>query len=430
MSDYLAELITVAGAEAVLTGDGARQRASKDFAWLSPILARELPTVVADVVVRPHSTSQIPDILSVAYRHQVPVVARGRGTGNYGQAAPLRGGIVLDVSGCRTVLSLDADTVTVEAGCAFDQLEDHLAAFGREVAVLPSTTNSTVAGFLSGGNQGIGSIEHGSIWDGWVHRLTVVGCVERPVPREVSGEDLGKYLHAFGTTSVITEVTLQHFLKRDRTSLFAAFTGLRTATAAGRQLMDLPKAPRAVSVDDQSAYQHYPSHPGMSGVVLLRAILDIDQVDAAQAIVSDAGGQVTSIDPEANGLISRSVYNHATLAVRRRRPEVCAVQIRGDAVVEREDEVRKSLPEVSIHLDGNAPKTHGKGFSGLLFSTWVDDATLHNGMTRLRELGVKVVNPHTWLVGSHGGLERYWAASKDNDPQGLLNPGKLPVPVH
>ena len=429
MSDYLAELITVAGTEAVLTEESARQRASKDFAWLSPILARELPTVVADVVVRPGSTDQIPDILAIAYRHHIPVVARGRGTGNYGQAAPLRGGIVLDLSDCRAILAVDADTITVESGCTFDQLEEHLATLGSEVAVMPSTTNSTVGGFLSGGNQGIGSIEHGSIWDGWVQRLTVVGCVEHPKPRPVTGDELKSYLHAFGTTSVITEVTLRHSRKRDRTALFAAFDSLRSATAAGRSSMDLPKAPRAVSVDDRSAYLHYPSHPAMSGAVLMRAILDVDQVDAAQQIVRRNGGQVTGVDPQAIALVHRSVYNHATLAVRRGRPDVCAVQIRGEAIVEREVEVRKSLPDVSIHLDGNAPKIHGKGFSGLLFSTWVDDATLLDGMARLRELGVKVVNPHTWLVGSHGGLERYWAASKDNDPHGLLNPGKLPVPV-
>lgn len=36
-----------------------------------------------------------------------------------------------------------------------------------------------------------------------------------------------------------------------------------------------------------------------------------------------------------------------------------------------------------------------------------------------------MVNPHTWLVGSHGGLDGYRAAAATFDPRGLLNPGKL-----
>ncbi|BBY24159.1 FAD-binding oxidoreductase [Mycobacterium stomatepiae] len=425
--NYVDELVGAAGEDSVRIDLAARQRASKDFAWLSPILARDLPDVIADVVVRPRHREQIPAILAVAYRHRIPLVPRGRGTGNYGQAVPLHGGIVLDLSDCRTVLSIDDEFVIAEAGCTFEQLESELTAVGREVAVMPSTATSTIGGFLSGGNQGIGSIEHGSIWDGWVHELTIVGCQPQPQPLQVSGEGLRRHLHAFGTTGVITTVTLRHSAKRDRTALFGSFTTMKQAAHAGQQLMDLPQLPRAISVDDEAAYRHYPQHSGMVGAVLLRTILDVDQVDAARAIVVAAGGQVTATDVKAIGAISRSVYNHTTVMVARGRPGTTAVQIRGNAIIDHEEDVRRVLPEVCIHLDGNAPAGYGKGFSGLLFSQWIDDATLARGIGALRELGVRVVSPHTWMVGSHGGLEHYQAASAQHDPLGLLNPGKLPA---
>jgi FAD/FMN-containing dehydrogenase len=34
-------------------------------------------------------------VLKACYRHGVPVTPRGTGTGNYGQAMPLSGGVVL-----------------------------------------------------------------------------------------------------------------------------------------------------------------------------------------------------------------------------------------------------------------------------------------------------------------------------------------------
>jgi FAD/FMN-containing dehydrogenase len=46
-------------------------------------------------------------------------------------------------------------------------------------------------------------------------------------------------------------------------------------------------------------------------------------------------------------------------------------------------------------------------------------------MDELRALGVRVVDPHTWVLGAHGPLDATVAAAVANDPKGLLNPGKL-----
>jgi FAD/FMN-containing dehydrogenase len=69
---------------------------SRDFFWYSPVLkAGDGPPRKADFVVNPKSEAEVIEVLRVCYAHDVPVTTRGAGTGNYGQAMPMRGGCVM-----------------------------------------------------------------------------------------------------------------------------------------------------------------------------------------------------------------------------------------------------------------------------------------------------------------------------------------------
>src|SRR5277367_2691812 len=71
---------------------------SRDFYWYSPILKRELEAVAADIVVSPVSEAEVGAVLKAAHGLRIPVTPRGAGTGNYGQAMPLTGGVLLNLS--------------------------------------------------------------------------------------------------------------------------------------------------------------------------------------------------------------------------------------------------------------------------------------------------------------------------------------------
>src|SRR5271154_2969337 len=73
-------------------------RLSRDFYWYSPVLKKLLDGKRGDVVVQPISTEEVQNVLAHCYANEIPVTARGSGTGNYGQAVPLQGGVVLDLS--------------------------------------------------------------------------------------------------------------------------------------------------------------------------------------------------------------------------------------------------------------------------------------------------------------------------------------------
>lgn len=421
---FVERISSIVPAGNMYTGGPELDALSRDFFWLSPILSEELDGRCADIAVKPTDVGQVCEILAAAHAYRVPVTPRGRGTGNYGQAVPLAGGLILDLTLCAGIADLEADgTIWVEAGVSFRDLEKKLNALGREVAVMPSTITSTIGGFLAGGNQGLGSIEFGSTWDGWVKELTLAPCTADAVPTTVSAAEVPSYTHSYGTTGVIVSARLATAPKRDRTVVFGAFDGLADAWTAGMAMMHTPEPPRALALDDHAVYETFWKHDGLAGNVALRVMTHLP--GDAEEIIRANGGKVTAVDPSAVQMMTNSVYNHATLRVRRADESVVAVQIRGRAIVDSEMAVRAVLPNARLHLDGNAPKRYGPGFSGLLYSDYVNRESLNRGMETLRTLGVLVVNPHTWLVGSHGEIDHFTDAALAADPRGLLNPGKL-----
>src|ERR1700720_3289217 len=113
--------LTHAFALASLLGDSARvltqpetvQRLSRDFYWYSPVLRKQLDGKTADVVVHPQTVAEIQDVLRFCYANDIPVTPRGAGTGNYGQAVPLHGGVLLDLSRMDQIESINPDGVAV-----------------------------------------------------------------------------------------------------------------------------------------------------------------------------------------------------------------------------------------------------------------------------------------------------------------------------
>ena len=144
---------------------------SRDFFWYSPVLKRQLNKVTGEALVTPRNEAELRALLATAYAHGVPVTPRGAGTGNYGQAMPLRGGIVLEMTEFNRVLWAKPGVVRAEAGVKLIDLDAHLkTAVGGELRFHPSTKRTaTLGGFIAGGSSGIGianphvlSIEEGS----------------------------------------------------------------------------------------------------------------------------------------------------------------------------------------------------------------------------------------------------------------------------
>ena len=105
---------------------------SRDFFWYSPKLKRQLDHVVADIIVSPTSEAQVLETLSAAHALGIPVTPRGTGTGNYGQAMPLSGGIVLDLAGFNNVTSIEAGRYVAEPGAVLAKIDQETRAHSRQ----------------------------------------------------------------------------------------------------------------------------------------------------------------------------------------------------------------------------------------------------------------------------------------------------------
>ncbi|MEN9226153.1 MAG: FAD-binding protein [Thermostichus sp. HHBFW_bins_43] len=82
---------------------------------ISPILSGQLADKRAHVVARPADEAQVIRIARTCAQKRIPITLRGGGTGNYGQAVPLYGGVVLDLSRMQRIGWLKPGLARVEA---------------------------------------------------------------------------------------------------------------------------------------------------------------------------------------------------------------------------------------------------------------------------------------------------------------------------
>ena len=99
------------------------QMKSRDFYWYSPVLKRQLEHVTADLIVSPRSEAEVVETLRTCFALGIPVTPRGTGTGNYGQAMPLAGGVVLDLSAMNDVRHVAPGRVVTGPGAILADID-------------------------------------------------------------------------------------------------------------------------------------------------------------------------------------------------------------------------------------------------------------------------------------------------------------------
>ncbi|MCU1556416.1 MAG: dehydrogenase [Microbacteriaceae bacterium] len=421
-----AELRELLGERGISVELPALERASADGSYLSPVIREQLPLGVAEIVAWPTSAELIALTVAAAVRHGVPITPRGKGTGNYGQAIPMSGGLVLDLSKARTIAEVGDGFVTADAGASLSAIEQAANRAGQQVLMYPSTANSTIGGFLSGGSGGTGSIKHGSNSDGFVLALDVVHAVPDAQLVHVDGEAAQPYVHNYGTAGIIARATVALEPLQDWRGFYASFDNFEQALSLIRPFADLEPTPRLVSADQPMLANALPREPGIpADRSSLRAILDAATVAEATRLVEAAGGRVEAVleGAQATMKISMMSYNHPIEWLQKSYPDTYFhIEVSGDALVDRIEELQAVYPGGMLHIESQ----HGRPI-GMLAGVYSSAEEVYAGFDELTALGVSFHNPHQWYVDFHP--ERTAALAATTDPLGLLNPGKLRQPT-
>lgn len=419
------ELRELLGADAVSDEPQALDRASIDGSHLSPVIAEQLPLGRAQLVCYPATAEDIAASVGAAVRHGVPITPRGKGTANYGQTLPMAGGLVLDTSRARKILEVGDGWLRAEAGATMIAIEQAAIRSGQQVLQYPSTAQSTVGGFVSGGSGGTGSIAHGMIHTGFVTALDVVHAVPDATLIHVEGEATEPYLHRYGTVGVIATVTVRLEPLQEWRAFFASFDDFHDLLSVIRAFPELEPTPRLVSGDLPTLAEALPADPAIfPGRASLRAILDADSIAAATALVEAAGGRVDDVREGAQACIKLSMtsYNHPIEWLQKAYPNTYFhVEVWGDAIIDRIDELHEVYDGGMLHIEAQQGRP-----IGMLAGVYHGADEVYAGLPKIEALGVGWHNPHQWYIDYEPAATIAFAA--ETDPQGLMNPGKLVAP--
>ena len=418
-----AELVEVLGPRGVSVDRRVREKASLDGAKMSPIIVEQLPLGMADVVAFPADAEQVAVVVGAAVRHGVAITPRGKGTGNYGQAIPMPGGLVLDLSRARAVVEVGDGVITAEAGASMVSLEQAARETGQELWMYPSTAQSSIGGFLGGGSGGTGSLVHGSNSMGFVTALDVVHAVPDATLVQVEGEEAQAYVHTYGVTGIIARATVRLDPVHDWHGYYASFDTFEDLLGVLRPIGALTPTPRLVSGDLPFLANALPPDPAIpADRASLRAILDVATLEQASALVEAAGGRVEDVRPGPQPCVKISTlsYNHPIEWLQKTAPgRYFHLEVGGHALVDRIDEVHAVFEGGMLHIEAQ----YDGSPIGMLAGVYESPEQVYAGIDALRSLGVGVHSPHQWHVDVE--VERTRALAARTDPRGLLNPGKL-----
>ncbi len=416
---------------------------SRDFFWYSPVLKDRLDHVQADFVVSPRTEGEVIEVLRVCHMHDVPVTTRGAGTGNYGQAMPLRGGCVMHLQHMNAVRAVHPGRVIVEPGCLLKDLDAATRAdSGQELRMFSSTwATATIGGFIAGGSGGVGSCTWGSLRDlGNIIRLRVVTMEAEPRVLEFRGEELARVSHAYGTNGIITEIEMPLAPAYDWVEMFVTTDDLMAAARFAEELANqdgiLIKLATVFEAPIASAYfQRVAPHvgPGDTLIALMVAPQSMEGFLTFLARRPHARLIYRNDDhdwPRTPGPVFEYGWNHTTLRALKVDPSITYLQVRYGFPdhLRLIETLRDALsPEVLQHLE--VLREGGRTiFAGLSLVKFTTEARLDEIVAMHEDAGAMIFNPHRYTLEEGGRQavdDRQLAFKREADPKGLLNPGKM-----
>jgi glycolate oxidase len=418
-----------------------------------------------DYVVRPKSTEEVSCIVRLAYENNIPVTARGAGTGLAGGAVAVRGGIVLDMSSMNKILEIDINNiqVIVEPGIIQDVLNEALKPYGFFFPPNPgSSAMCTLGGMIAYNASGMRCVKYGTTRN-YVRDLEVVladGTIIHTgskMLKSAAGYDLTQLIiGSEGTLGIVTEATLRIApLPKTRKLVIASFENAEIAGKAVVKTFSNGVIPSACEILDRVTLQ-----------VLKRCDSELVLPSEGDVLLFEVDGTENSAHEAAEQIME--VCSSLALSIKlaeseKEMADIWAARKLVGAAVSRLDPTKtriyvgedvgvpiKKIPELlnraqEISEKFNLPSMkYGHIGDGNLHLAFFIDVLNKDEWNRLNqavdlihrtaiELGGTVSSEHGIGAARAEYMEAQWGSAlkvmrtikKALDPKGILNPGKL-----
>jgi FAD/FMN-containing dehydrogenase len=435
----LDRLIADLGDIPVVTDPKVVRRRSRDFFWYSPVLNEQLDGKSADLIVAPRDETDVVRTAAACARHRVPVTVRAGGTGNYGQAVPLKGGVLLDMTALTEIEWIRPGALRVGAGAKMNVIDAETQVHGFELRMHPSTKRTaTIGGFVAGGSGGIGSVTYGGLREGGnILAARIVTVEEEPRLIELRGDAAQKINRAYGTTGIITALEMPLSPAWTWFDVVVVFDDFMEAAAFGLEaaLSDgiVKKLLTPITWPLPSYFGALRPHCP-DGKSILIAMIAEPSLESFKSLLGRRGTitlEMPTDDSPGQVPLYEYSWNHTTLQVLKADRSVTYLQCLypHDRLLEKVAEMRELFPdEVLQHLE--FIRFGGRvTCSGLPVVRYTNADRLNEIIRLHEERGVYIANPHVFTVEDGS---RYKRADADQlgfkrevDPYGLLNPGKM-----
>ena len=253
MDDLIDSLCEIVTPKQVLTGDAIGEEYTHDEALT-------VDPHDPDVVVRPATTEQVSRVLRLANEADIPVTARGNGTGLSGACIPSRGGILLSLECMNRILEIDTENhvAVVEPGVTLAELDEATREEELIYPIFPGESSATLGGNVATNAGGMRAVKYG------VTRHHVLGLEAVLADGQViqtggklvktsSGYDLTQLIiGSEGTLAVVTRIILKLLPRlHHRSTLLAAFESIDEITHAVPKLVGTGIGPLMVEYIDK-----------------------------------------------------------------------------------------------------------------------------------------------------------------------------------
>ena len=268
---------------------------------------------IPDVYVEVETKEEISAIMEYAYANNIPVTARGAGTGLSGGATCKYGGILISVMRMNKIISVDVEnmTITTQPGALLTDVATEAAKVGLFYPPDPGERTASIGGTVITNAGGMRAVRYGVTRD-YVRSIEAVlpdgeiVNLSSNVAKNTTGYDIKDLvIGSEGTLCIATEVTVRMIPMPHATqTLVCVFDEIESCIKTVPKLLQTPYIPTAIEflerelleIVERKLNKPFPVAEGNDFLILMYDGSSVEEVDMACEMAAKIALEMGAVD--------------------------------------------------------------------------------------------------------------------------------------